>query len=145
MEGKGRGIKAMIISVFKQSQKLPTWIGGFLIQLQMSIVYVGIANIVMIAITMWYTSGHLIAEEYLPFVTLRVFLLFGAACWGMLIFLDYKYIAPAKQRHLNRQAAKHKNPVYELVEKIDKDNEEIRKDIAKIKEALNLQEGVSDS
>ena len=135
----------MKISVFKQSQKLPTWIGGFLIQLQMSIVYVGIANIVLIALTFYYTSGHIIAKEYLPFVTLRVFLIFGVVCWGMLIFLDYKYIAPAKQRHLNRQAAKHKNPVYELVEKIDKDNEEIRKDIAKIKEALNLQEGVSDS
>ena len=124
--------------LFKQSSLLPTWMGGLLIQMQMSLVYVAIANIVMLAVTMWYTSGYQVAQEYLPFFTIRHFLGLGVVCWGLIIFVDFKFIAPAKQRFLNRQAAKHKNPILELIEKMDKDNKEVRKDIVEIKEALNI-------
>lgn len=133
------------LDLFKQSQRLPTWMGGFLTQLQMTLIYVGIANIVMIAITMWYTSGHLIVKEYLPFFTIRHFLCLGVLCWGILIFIDYKFVAPAKQRYLNRQVAKHKNPTLELLKRVDRDNKKMSKDIAEIKEALSIKEGINGS
>ena len=103
----------------------------------MSLIYVGIANITMMAITMWYTSGHLIAEQYLPFVTIRHFLAFGAFCWMVVIFIDFKYIAPARQKWMNRHAAKHKNPILELLQKVDKDNKTMKKDMVEIKKSLN--------
>lgn len=128
--------------LFKQSSIVPTWIGAIFSQLQMSLMYVGIANIFMLSVTMWYTAGQDIAQKYVPFITstwqILVMLVVG---WSIVIFFDYKFIIPAKQRHLNRQAAKHKNIVLELLEKMDKDNNAMRADIAKIKETLGIEDG----
>ena len=130
------------MKLFKQSTILPTWIGAIFVQLQMSLLYVGIANIFMLAITMWYTAGHQIAEKYVPFITtpwqVIIILVIG---WSVVIYYDYKFIIPAKQRYLNQQAAKHKNIVLELLEKMDKDNNVMRADIAKIKETLGIKDG----
>lgn len=127
--------------LFKQSKLLPTWMGGFLIQMQQSLVYVGILNIVMLAVTMWYTAGYGIVQKYLPFVSIWHFLTILAFGWLTIMFIDYKYLHPTRQRHLNRQVAKHKNPAMELLEKAAIVNENMQKDIAEIKKALNIPDG----
>jgi len=131
------------IDLFKQSKALPTWGGGFLIQLQQSLVYVGILNIFMLAITMWYTAGYEIAQKYLPSVAIWHFLVLLFSGWLTIMFIDYKFFHPARQRYMNKQVAKHKNPAMELLQKLDRDNEDIRKDIAEIKKALDIKENVS--
>lgn len=124
--------------LFKQSKLLPTWMGGFLIQMQQSLVYVGMLNIIMLAITMWYTAGYDIVQKYLPSVSIWHFLTGLAFGWLTIMFIDYKYLHPTRQKHQNRQVAKHKNPAMELLQKADADNENMKKDIAQIKKALNI-------
>jgi len=123
-------------SFFKQSKILPTWLGGFLIQLQQSLVYVGILNIAMLAITMWYTAGYEIVQNYLPSISLYHFLIVLALGWLTVMFIDFRYLHPTRQRYMNKQVAKHKNPAMELLQKVDKDHEAMRNDIADIKKAI---------
>jgi len=134
--------KGTKIELFKQSKILPTWSGGFLIQLQQSLVYVGICNIVMIAITMWYTAGYEITQKYLPSISIWHFLILLMSGWLTVMFIDYKFLHPARQRYMNKQVAKHKNPAMELLQKVDRDNEDIRKGIAKINKTLGIKENV---
>ena len=129
--------------LFRQNKSLPNWLGGFLIQLQQSLVYVGIFNIVMLAITMWYTAGYEIVNKYLPAVNIGHFLIVIASGWLIIIFVDYKYLTPTRLRYQNRQVAKHKNPAMELLQKVDRDNEKLHKDIEAIKKALNIEENTN--
>ena len=126
--------------LFGQSNLLPTWTGGFLIQMQQSLVYVGILNIIMLAITMWYTAGYEIVQKYLPFVSIWHFLIVLATGWAIIMLIDYKFLAPVRQRWMNRHVAKHKNPTLELLQKVDADNKKARLDIAKIKKVLNIED-----
>lgn len=126
--------------LFKQSQLLPTWTGGFLIQMQQSLVYVGILNIVMLAVTMWYTAGYGIVQKYLPSISIWHFLTGLALGWLTIMFIDYKYLQAARWRHQNRQVAKHKNPAMKLLQKAAIVNEKMQKDIAQIKKALKIKD-----
>ena len=129
--------------LFRQNKSLPNWLGGFLIQLQQSLVYVGIFNIVMLAITMWYTAGYEIVQKYLPAVNIGHFLIAIASGWLTIIFINYKYLTPTRLRYQNRQVAKHKNPDMKLLQKIDRDNANIRKDIAALKKTLKIEENTN--
>jgi len=124
----------------KQSTLLPTWLGGILTQLQMSLMYVGMANIFMLAITMWYTKGADIVQRFMPSFEIYHFLLLLVLGWATVMLVDFKYLTPVRTRFLNRQTSKHKNPVFELLEKVAIKQGKMEKDIAKIKKELNIGE-----
>lgn len=96
-------------------------------QYQNSFFYVGLFNTVMLAVTLWYTAGYEIAQRYLPWFGLWMFILTGVALWHLMIAFDYKFFYPVRQRFLNVQACKHENPAMDELRAI-------RKEIAELKE-----------
>lgn len=131
--------------LFKQSDSLPTWIGAIVAQLQQSLMYIGIANIFMLAVTMWYTAGAGLAARFVPFITavwqLLIIVVIG---WAVVILLNWKYIMPAKQRHLNSQTVVHENPMVAQLREMEAKQAEIHKDIAEIKKTLGIKESTNE-
>ena len=105
--------------IFRQSDILPDWAGGFLVQLQQSLVYVGIANVVMLIFTTWYTAGISLTKQYASFLSLWHIVLAGIILWLAVVVLDRKYFAPARQRYMNSHAVIHKNPSMDLLRKME--------------------------
>ena len=127
--------------LFKQSQILPTWIGAIFVQLQQTLMYVGIANIFMIAVTLWYTAGHDLAARFVPFITaVWQVLIILVLAWAMVILINWKYIIPAKQRHTNSQAVVHENPMVTTLNKLAEKQDMMCKDMIEIKTKLGIEE-----
>ena len=127
--------------ILKQSDTLPTWIGAIFTQIQMSLMYVGIGNIFMLAVTMWYTAGHDLAARYAPFITaVWQVLIIVIVVWGTVILLNWKYVIPAKQRHMNDQVVVHANPSWDLLQAIEKEQKSQGREMAEIKRLLETKE-----
>jgi len=119
--------------ILKQSNWIPTWLGGFLIQLQQSLVYVALANVAMLAVTMWYSAGFEISQKYLPILTIWHFLLIIVVGWMLLIFIDYKYLTPARMRFSNKQAVVHTNPNTLMLETLIEEAKILKADNVELK------------
>lgn len=94
--------------VMRQS-KMPAWIGAFQVQVMNSFFYLNLISSAMMILTFWYTAGYQIADKYFPWLSLRMFVLVVIILFGLIMFIDYKFILPSRQAFINNQSFKHEN------------------------------------
>jgi hypothetical protein len=97
------------MSILKQG-KAPRWMGALQVQMSNSNYYMVYYSQAMMAATFWFTAGSPTVEKYAPWISFWMFLLFLVSSVVVLLFFDYKFMLPARQRFQNEQSWKHYNP-----------------------------------
>ena len=107
-------------------------VGFVQVQISNSLFYLSLVNTLMLGFTFWYTSGSIIANKYAPWFTLWMFLSLGVVFMVLVMIFDYKVMYPSRQGFISRQAYKHVNPAVA-------DLQQIKKDLKKIKDRLEIE------
>lgn len=116
--------------LLKQVKGKPSWWGALQVQMTNSFFYLSLYNTMALTITVWYTAGHEIAQKYAPWFNFWLFLAFGFVGWCLLMFVDYKFLLPARTGFINLQSCKHQNPAMEALERLEADVLKIKQRLA---------------
>lgn len=107
------------------------WLGAIQIQVQNAAFYDSFVSMAMLALTMWHTTGSVLAQTYAPWFTIWAFLGLGVAYKIIAMILDYKYMYPSRVGFISEQAYKPYNPTVV-------DIQSIKADIVLIKKSLGI-------
>jgi hypothetical protein len=114
------------MSILKQG-KAPRWMGALQVQMSNSNYYIVYYSQAMMLGTFWFTAGSPTAEKYAPWISFWGFASFLILSMVVVLFLDYKFMLPTRQRFQNEQACKHSNPAMDEILILRKDVELIKK------------------
>jgi hypothetical protein len=112
--------------ILKQSGTVE-WLGALQVQVSNSMFYMSMVSTGMMILTFWYTAGYQIQQQYLKWLTLGWFIAFVVVLFGLVMFIDYKWILPSRMAFVNKQAYKHENQAMDEILAIHKEIKEIEK------------------
>lgn len=126
--------------LFLQSDKIPFWMGAVQVQFTNSLIYVSVYNTIALSLTFWYAAGYQMAQEYAPWFSLWLYLTVLVACFAVTLFIDYKFMFPARIKYVNEQTCRHENPAMDKLREIENQLDRQHQDIQKIKRTLGVKE-----
>jgi hypothetical protein len=110
-EKEGKGMKQYNIGWF---------FGLYWTQLQFSASYIGFISFAMVSTTMWVLAGKSL-QELFPWLSFALFaLLIFVSLFLIIPWLDYKFMQKTRQAYLNEQGWKHDNPTRLLLERMER-------------------------
>jgi hypothetical protein len=100
------------------------WVKGLFSQ---TMTYVAILNTAMIAPTFWSSQARVSLTNAIPWLNFWMFIGIIAVAVPMMMLIEYKFLYPSAVRLTNSQTYKHKNPIYEKLDRMQADIDELKK------------------
>ena len=89
----------------------------------------------------YYAVRDKYLAQMLPWFNLKWFILFAIIAIFMAMLLEYKFTAPSAIRYASGQATKHKNPLYDKILVIEKQNIDLANRLEGIEKMLREKDG----
>jgi hypothetical protein len=116
--------------------RVPNWVGILQVQLTNSFFYITLLNSGLLSLTAWAAIGPSL-QGVIPWARFWMFGILAFFIVSIVMFLDYKFVYPTRQRFINEQACKHTNPAMEELWKISKQLNELEKRLKRYEDNSN--------
>lgn len=125
-----------MMSLIPPQVKMSSHLGGFLLLLAKTMAFVSMINFAMITRIQYYNADDDIIRTVFP--NYSWFLFAVSICVLIAMALIYIFVMPSEFKFSNRQSVKdNRNPVFNLLKEVSKDVQELKKEVADIKEVNN--------
>lgn len=105
------------------------WLGRMKVVFSRIGAYVSYINFLILVLTFYTIRGY-------KYASLEMFLMFAVVGIIVLSMFDYFIMLPCEQAFGNEQAAKHQNPIYEKIKKVDAVLGDIERELEELKTHL---------
>ena len=99
-------------------KKIMPFLGAVQVQFTNSMMYISVANIVMMGLTFWSTAGVSLAADVFPWMGPKEFMGFAALGLACVMIFDRVVMYRHRQAFLNEQSYKYKNPAVADLKKL---------------------------
>lgn len=124
------------MSLIPRQAKMSTHLGGVLMLLAKTMAFVSMANFAMITRIQYYNADDDIIRIVFP--NYSWFLLAVSIIVLIAMALIYIFVIPSEIKFGNIQSVKdNRNPLFDLLEEVSADIQDLKKEIAEIKEKQN--------
>jgi len=95
------------------------WLGTFRQLFGGAATWITFAILIFTAVTAWNTPTAIVIREYLPWLSLGIFVALIFLAMAVAIWIEHKFIQPAIMLYWNRMHFKHGNPQQEQLDRIE--------------------------